>query len=77
MRRPLPIPAPINRHRRPHRQPHDALDLPAVRHPTVILTPRGFLCVSDQIRARNEVMMAALDPAHPEEKLLRAIRIDA
>jgi hypothetical protein len=48
---PLPVPAPVHGRAASHRQPHDALDLRAVRHPPVIFAPRGLLSISDQIGA--------------------------
>jgi hypothetical protein len=41
----------------------------------VILTPRGFLGVANQIRARDVVVVADLGPAHPGEELFGAVRV--
>lgn len=56
----LPIPAPVNRYRRPHRQPHDGADLLAIRHPAVILAPRALLRIPDQIRPGDVVVVPDL-----------------
>lgn len=43
----------------------------------MVLAPCGFLRIADQIRPGDVVMMTDLGAAHPGEKFLGAVRVDA
>jgi hypothetical protein len=53
------------------------VDLPPVVPQPMVLAPRRFLSVTDQIRTRDVVMMPDHGPTHAAEKLLGTIRVDA
>jgi hypothetical protein len=58
--RTLPVAAEINRRPAPHGQAADTKHLIAVADATQVFAPGGFLCLANQIRSRNVVVMAEL-----------------
>ena len=71
---PLPIAAEIHRGLADHGEAGNPADLIAVRHPAVVLAPRGLLSVAEQIGSGDVVVMADFATAQPAEIAFGAIR---
>jgi hypothetical protein len=65
------------RDRRRHRQHRDGPDHRAVGHPTMIVTPRAFLRITDRIDASDVVMMPDLSATHARGEFFCAVRVHA
>ncbi len=74
--RPLPVAAEVHARLRRHRQCHHVANLSAVIGAAVILAPRAFLRVADQVGASDMVMMANFGATEAAEEPFRAIRVD-
>jgi len=71
----LPIAAEIDRRFAPHCETYDGVGLVAVAHATVILAPRSFTGVTDQIGTGNVMMVAEFTTTQAQE--IRPYAIDA
>ena len=59
----LPISCEVRRRALVHREASDTVRLVAIRHAAMVLTPRAFLRIAEQVRAGDMMIVAGLGAA--------------